>query len=379
MRITGVRTAVYRVPPAVRIEDSIQRVSHWELVVTTLTTDGGPTGTGLAYTNGFGGTAVRELVDTYVAPLVVGQDPVDVERIWRACWWELHSLGSGGMIRLALAAIDIALWDILAQHAQVPLYRLLGGTREGIPAYASAINAHLDGEPLVEQMRGFVAQGYRALKMKVGRDNPAEDVERVGAVRRAIGPGVKLMLDVNQAWTAGEAVRRTALVRPFDPFWLEEPILADDRQGHVQVRALTGVPIAVGETLYTRYEFADYMRAGAVDIVQADVIRVGGYTEWMKIAKLAESFNLPVAPHFMMELSVHALCAVPNGLILEDLRGGSLTDMGLLAEPVAVKQGELRPPARPGHGIALNVEALRPYEVTGPLHGLTSSRSFALK
>jgi L-alanine-DL-glutamate epimerase-like enolase superfamily enzyme len=377
MRVTGITTRLYRIPPAVKIEDSIQRVSHWEFLVATLTTDSGLTGTGFAYTNGFGGSAVRELVDTYIPPMVLGCDPVDVEQIWRACWWELHSLGSGGMTRLAVAAVDIALWDILAQHAQLPLYRLLGGTRDRIPAYASAINAHLDGEPLVEQMRGFVAQGYRAVKMKVGRDNPAEDVERVGSVRRAIGPGVKLMLDVNQAWTAGEAVRRMALLRPFDPFWLEEPILADDRQGHAHVRNLTGVPIAVGETMYTRYEFADYMRAGAVDIVQADIIRVGGFTEWMKIAKLAESFNLPVAPHFMMELSVQALCAVPNGLILEDLRGGSLTDLGILAEPMSVKHGELRPSARPGHGIVLNSQALRAHEVTGPIRNLTPTRSLA--
>jgi L-alanine-DL-glutamate epimerase-like enolase superfamily enzyme len=379
MRITGVATQLYRIPPAVKIEDAIQRVSHWEFLVTTLATDAGLSGTGFAYTNGCGGTAIRELVDTYVAPLVIGRDPVDVEQIWRGCWWELHSLGSGGMTRLALAAVDIALWDILAQHAQVPLYRLLGGTRDRIPAYASAINAHLDGEPLVEQMREFVAQGYQAVKMKVGRENPAEDVERVGAVRRAMGPGIKLMLDVNQAWTAGEAIRRTSLLKPFDPFWLEEPILADDRQGHVHVRNVTGVPIAVGETMYTRYEFADYIRAGAVDIVQADIIRVGGYTEWMKIAKLAESYNLPVAPHFMMELSVHALCAVPNGLILEDLRGGSLTDLGILVEPMSVKNGELQPSARPGHGIVLNTQALRAHEVTGPIRNLTPTRGFALK
>jgi L-alanine-DL-glutamate epimerase-like enolase superfamily enzyme len=379
MRITGIETRLYRIPPAVKIEDSIQRVSHWEFLVSRLTTDAGIVGTGFAYTNGVGGVAIRALIDTYVAPLVVGRDPIDVERIWRGCWWELHSLGSGGMTRLALAAIDIALWDILGQHANVPLYRLLGGARNRIPAYASAINMHLDGEPLLDQMRGFLEQGYRAVKMKVGRENPAEDVERVGSVRRVIGPGTRLMLDVNQAWTAGEAIRRAALLRPFDPFWLEEPLLADDRDGHAHVRQVTGVPIAVGETMYTRYEFADYIRAGAVDIVQADVIRVGGFTEWMKIAKLAESFNLPVAPHFMMELSVHALCAVPNGLILEDLKGGSLSDLGILAEPIHVKNGELIPSDRPGHGIVLDSGALRPHEVTGPITNLTATRGFALK
>jgi len=375
MRITEIETRLYRVPPAVRIEDAIQRVSHWELIVSTVRTDAGISGTGLAYTNGMGGTAVRELVETYLTPLVLEADPVDVERIWSRGWWELHSLGSGGMTRLALATVDIALWDILAQGAGVALYRLMGGTRDRIPAYASAINMHLDGEPLLDQMRGFLAEGYRAVKMKVGRDNPAEDVERVGSVRRVIGPGARLMLDVNQAWSAGEAIRRTALLRPFDPFWLEEPLLADDWEGHAHVRKATGVPIAVGETLYTRYEVASYIRAGAVDVIQADVIRVGGFTEWLKIAKLAESFNLPVAPHFMLELSVQALCAVSNGLILEDLKGGSLTDLGILVEPIRVENGAMSPPARPGHGIVLDQTALRRYEVTGKLTGITPTRT----
>jgi L-alanine-DL-glutamate epimerase-like enolase superfamily enzyme len=376
MRITEIDTRLYRIPPAVRIQDAIQKVSHWEFIISTVKTDAGISGTGFAYTNGMGGSAIRELVETYLTPLVVGCDPVDIERIWRNCWWEIHSLGSGGMTRLALAAVDIALWDILAQHANVPLYRLLGGSRDHISAYASAINMHLDGEPLLDQMRGFLEEGYRAVKMKVGRENPAEDVERVGSVRRLIGPGTRLMLDVNQAWKAGEAIRRTTLLRPFDPFWLEEPLLADDREGHAHVRQATGVPIAVGETMYTRYEFADYIRAKAVDIVQADIIRVGGFTEWMKIAKLAESFNLPVAPHFMMELSIHALCAVPNGLILEDLRGGSLTDLGILVEPIRVKHGGLAPANRPGHGIVLDVKALSQYQVTGKISGITATRTF---
>lgn len=375
MRISGVETRLYRIPPAVKIEDSIQRIAHWEFILSTVRTDAGISGTGFAYTLGLGGTAVRELVETYLTPLVLGQDPRDVERIWARCWWELHALGSAGMTRFALAAIDIALWDILAQQVGVPLYRLLGGSRDRIPAYGSGINMHLDGEPLLEQMRGFLARGYRAVKMKVGREDPQEDVERVAAVRRLIGPGVRLMLDANQKWTAAEAIRRSNLLRPFDPFWLEEPVLADDRAGHAHVRQATGIPIAVGETLYTRYEFADYIRGGAVDIIQPDIPRVGGFTEWLKIARLAESFNLPVAPHFMMELSVHALCAVPNGLILEDLQGGSLTDFGILAEPIRVTNGELAPPARPGHGIVFDPAALARYEVTGKPTGITPTRT----
>lgn len=376
MRVSGIETHLYRIPMVIQSPgSSSQRVLHREFVVATVSTDGGIQGTGFAYTFGVGGTAVRALVDTCLTPVVLGCDPVDVERVWTRCWRELNSLGSGGMIRLALAAIDIALWDILAKHAKVPLYRLLGGSRDRIPAYASGILVDLDGEPLLDQMRGFLDRGYRAVKMRVGRDNPEEDVERVGSVRRLIGPGVPLMLDAVQKWSAAEAIRRTSMLRPFDPYWLEEPIRAEDRAGHVHVRAATGVPMALGESLFTRYEFADFMRAGAVDIVQPDISRVGGFTELMKIAKLAESYNLPVAPHFLIELSVHALCGMSNGLFLEDLPGGSLTELGVLAEPIRVVNGEMAPPARPGHGIVFDPAALARFEVTGGPTDVSATRT----
>src|SRR5262249_33072426 len=135
------------------------------------------------------------------------------------------------------------------------------------------------------------------------------------------------------------------------------------------------IPLAAGETMYTRYEFADFLRSGALDVVQADIVRVGGFTEWLKVAKLAESFNLPVAPHFVMELSIHALCAVPNGLILEDLQGGSLTDLGLLAEPIRVDRRGMARPAGAGHGIVLDEAVLRRYEVTGRPTDVAPTRS----
>jgi L-alanine-DL-glutamate epimerase-like enolase superfamily enzyme len=365
MRIESVETRLYRVPPTVRISDAIQSIHRWEWIVTTIRTDDGRVGTGWSYTLGMGGTGIRAIIDDYLAPLVVGMNARDVERIWNRCWLELHANGSGGFTTLALAPIDIALYDLLGKQAGVPLYKLLGGARDRIPAYGSGINMHLDGEPLREQMRGFLDRGYRAVKMKVGRDDPQEDVERVATVRETIGPKVILLLDANQKWTAAEAVRRGEMLKRFSPFWLEEPILADDIPGHAHARAALGMPIALGETLFTRYQFADYIRAQAVDIVQADIPRVGGYTEWLKIARLAEAHNLPVAPHFAVELSVHALCAVPHGLILEDLEGGSLTDLGLLEEPWRVTGGWGVPPHRPGHGFVWNELALKRYEVAG--------------
>lgn len=374
MRIEAIETRLYRVPPTVRIQDSIQAIDRWEWIISTVRAEGGLAGTGWSYTLGMGGSGVRAIIDDYLAPILVGMDARDIERIWTKAWLELHANGSGGFTTLALAPIDIALWDLAGKKAGLPLWKLMGGARERIPAYGSGINMHLEGEPLAEQMRGFLAAGYRAVKMKVGRDDAAEDVERVATVRKTIGPKVKLLLDANQKWSAGEAVARARMLARFDPYWLEEPILADDIPGHTHARAQAGIPIALGETLFTRYQFADYLRADAVDIVQADIPRVGGYTEWLKIAKLAESHNLPVAPHFAVELSIHALCAVPNGLILEDLQGGSLTDLGLLAEPWRVKDGWGVPPARPGHGFVWDEAGLKKHQVTGRVTGVKPTR-----
>ncbi len=375
MRIEAIQTNLYRVPPSVRISDSIQSINTWEWIITTIHTDLGLAGTGWSYTLGMGGSALRAIIDDYLAPILVGMEIVNIERIWQKCWQELHANGPGGFTTLAIAPIDIALWDLLGKHAGQPLYKLLGGARESIPAYGSGINMHLEGEALAEQMRGFLAAGYRSVKMKVGRENPEEDVERVATVRKTIGNAVGLLLDANQKWSAGEAVQRVRMLERFHPNWIEEPILADDIPGHTHARAHLAVPIALGETLFTRYQFADYIRANAVDIVQADIPRVGGFTEWLKIAKLAEAHNLPVAPHFAVELSVHALCAVPNGLILEDLQGGSLTDLGLLAEPWRAMNGIGVPPQRPGHGFVWNQDALAKYLVSGKPSGVTATRS----
>lgn len=373
MRIESIQTHLYRVPPTVRISDSIQSIHTWEWIVTTVQSDHGLTGTGWTYTLGMGGSAVPAIIDDYLAPILIGAE-VNVERIWQKCWQELHANGPGGFTTLAIAPIDIALWDLLGQQAGLPLYKLMGGARESIPAYGSGINMHLEGEALAEQMRGFLAAGYRSVKMKVGRDNPEEDVERVATVRKTIGPALGLLLDANQKWSAGEAVRRVRMLERFNPSWIEEPILADDIPGHTHARAHLSVPIAIGETLFTRYQFADYIRANAVDIVQADIPRVGGFTEWLKIAKLAEAHNLPVAPHFAVELSIHALCAVPNGLILEDLQGGSLTDLGLLAEPWRVSNGVGVPPQKPGHGFVWDEKNLAKYLVTGKPRDVAATR-----
>ena len=333
----------------IRIQDSIQRVNHWEWIVTTVTTDSGLTGTGFAYTGGLGGTAIRELVDTYLAPLVRGQDPRDVERVWTRCWWELHSLGSGGLTRYAIATVDIALWDILAKHAGVPLYRLLGGARDRIRAYGSGINMHLDGEPLLDQMRGFLDRGYRAVKMKVGRDNPEEDVERVGAVRRLVGPrgpadaGRQPEVDGGRSDPAGadaDAASRRSGSR--SRCW---PTTASRTAGSARARAFPSRP---ARRCTPATSSPTSCGAGPSTWSRRTSCGSAASPSGSRSPSSPRASTCRWRPTSSMELSIHALCAVPNGLILEDLQGGSFTDLGLLAEPIRVERGELAPPARPG-------------------------------
>jgi L-alanine-DL-glutamate epimerase-like enolase superfamily enzyme len=380
MKISSIETGLYRIPMAEPLVDSTVRLTDWELVVARVRTDTNLTGVGWSYTIGTGGTAIRALIDDALAPHVLGQDPLHVERINERLWWAVSRMGTG-LTSFAIAPLDIALWDVIAKSAGRPLYEVLGGCRERIPAYGSGINFHLDIDGLLEQMQGYLDRGYRAVKMKVGKPEPEEDLERVRAVRRLIGPRVALMVDANLAWTAGEAVRRAAMLEPYDIAWLEEPLPQQDIGGHARVRAACSIPIAVGENLYTKHAFAEYLRSDAVDIIQADVCRVGGISEWMKIAHLAHAWNLVMAPHIVYELSVSLLCAVQNALIAEVISGGTLTDLGVLAEPLLPVDGVGTPPRHPGHGVVFDEQALARYAVksegasTAPSEGLPQNRA----
>lgn len=358
--------------------DSTHRITHIELIICELATDGPHTGIGYSYTVGSGGAAVAAMIRSYLAPIVVGQDPSYVERIWHRLWEEAHDSGARGIGGLAINAIDVALWDLVGKAVDRPLYQLLGGARERIPAYGSGVNLNLSQDELLAQVEGWLSEGYGAVKVKVGSEDPDEDAERVGAVRDLIGARRHLMVDANQAWTASEAITRIHLLERHRPYWVEEPLISDDVFGHSRVRQAVSTAIAVGENIHSRFEMAAYLRLDAVDVVQADVVRVGGITEWIKVAHTADSFNLKMAPHFVLELSGSLLCAVPNALILEDVEGGSLTELGLLEEGMPVEGGYWSPSRRPGHGIRFDQSALRETEVNGDGPKVEPTRKYGL-
>lgn len=364
MNITSATTRAFRLPLKERMISSKFTMTHRELVLLTVETDAGLTGTGWCTTAGVGALAARALIDAYLAPFLLGEDPRNNERIWQRLWTDCHAAGPGGITTLALSAIDIALWDIKAKHAREPLHRLLGGARASVGVYASAINLHLTKEQLLAQVEDHLSQGYSAFKLKIGRADADEDLDRCRAVRKLIGARA-LMLDVNQKWSAGEAVQRCRGLAEVAPTFVEEPLISDDVAGHAHVRAHGGVPLALGEQLCNRFEFWNYVRAEAADFLQPDVWKVGGITEWTKVAMLAQCANLVVSPHGALEISMHLAGATPNCAMVENIFGLNLYDFGATARPVIIKNGTIALPDAPGHGVAFDGPALAANEVHG--------------
>jgi L-alanine-DL-glutamate epimerase-like enolase superfamily enzyme len=255
---------------------------------------------------------------------------------------------------MALSALDTACWDLAAQGAGLPLHRLPGGACERVPAYASS-GLWLDytADELAEEAQRFLAQGHRAVKMRLGRP-PAEDLERVRIVREAIGPDVKLLADVHQGWDEATAIRVGSQLEAFDLFWLEEPLPYEDLEGCARVAAALTLRVATGETDYGSLGMRRHLEARAADILMPDLQRMGGVTEFLKAAALCEAFHTPVASHLFPEVSCHLIAAAPNGLMLEHITWWE----ALFEEPLQLADGAVLLPQQPGIGLRLNREAL---------------------
>jgi L-alanine-DL-glutamate epimerase-like enolase superfamily enzyme len=335
--------------------DAVQSFLKQETVFVEIETDDGGTGTGYSYTIGTGGTAVLAMLTDYLLPRLIGQDARRVEAIWADLFASTRATAVGAITSLALAAVDTALWDWRGRQAGLPLWLLAGGAQDRVPLYDTEVGwLHLTPDELVAGARAAVAAGRRGVKIKIGKPSPSEDAERLGAVRAAVGAGVDLMVDANQSLTSASAIRRAKLLEPLDLYWLEEPLPADDVAGHARLARATSIPIAVGESLYSAGQFAEYVQHGAVGVVQVDVARVGGITPWLKVAHLADAHNIVVCPHFLMELHVSLCAAVPNSRYVEYIpQLTAITHDGL-----RTKDGAALPPDAPGLGIAWDRDAI---------------------
>ncbi|MGH3410253.1 MAG: mandelate racemase/muconate lactonizing enzyme family protein [Streptosporangiaceae bacterium] len=348
-RIESVSSRLFRLPmPRPWGHD----VTCQYLIVTELVTSSGATGTGFSWAVRAGAQAVRAMVDADCAPAVIGL-PAVPEAVWDRLSFLLRESG-GGVTTLAMAAIDIALWDLRGKAAGLGLPDLLGRQRDQAPAYASGVNRHLTLAELTERTGQQVAAGHTRFKLKVGgRPSLDEDLERVAAVRQVLGPGRLLMVDANQLWDRPEARRAARELAAHDIYWLEEPLPAEDFRGYADLRASIGIPVAAGESLYTEAQFRELLLAGGVDFIQPNVCRVGGITPFMRIAWLARQFSVPVMPHLLPDISGQVAMSVPLTPFVEDIDEGSFAALGALAEPsgVAVSGDTLRADPPAGHGL----------------------------
>lgn len=337
--------------PRVRRTDAIQSFVSQETPLVRITDSDGAVGVGYSYTIGQGGPAVMSLLAETLAPQLIGQEAENIDRLWRRLMFSTHATTVGAITSLALAAIDTALWDLRSKRAKLPLYRLLGGAKDSVPMYTTEGGwLHIDTQALVDDAVAAREKGFAGSKIKIGRPHLSEDRARLAAVRAAVGEGSEIMVDANQAFSRAEATRRARVLEEFNIAWFEEPLPGDDVMEHVRLAASTSVPIAVGESLYSLSQFKDYLTLGGAAIVQVDVARIGGITPWLKVAHLAEAHNVPVCPHFLMELHVSLVCAIPNAPWLEYIpQLDDITSTGMRME-----NGRAYPSEEPGLGIDWN-------------------------
>jgi D-arabinonate dehydratase len=306
-------------------------------------------------------------INTYILdvykPMVVGEDPFEVEKIWEKIYWtHLGSCRRGAPMR-ALSYIDIAIWDIIGKACKQPIHRLLGGHRSRVPAYGSGINLPLSVEDLVKQNRMFIKMGFKMVKMKIGQRDMEEDLRRIKAVRDAVGYGVDLAVDANNMYGVNTAIAMARRMERYEIYWFEEPVLIDNIDGIVRLAKSTSIPIAGYELENTKYGFKELIARGAIGICQADATICGGITEWRKIAALAECYGIPMAPHGADQIHVPLTAAVPNGLIVEWMYGLGAKTAELLKNPIKPMNGEMECKKEPGLGIEVSEEAVKKYSV----------------
>jgi len=368
-RITDVRALAVRVPLARPVQIATRQVEAREYTLVWVETDDGTVGIGHAYAGTRGGRILRDIVLDIFRPVLLGADATLIDQLWGALYQEALLIGRRGAVLRAISAVDIALWDRLGIATGLPLHRLLGGDREEVPAYASG-GYYTAGDPLAvveRELRGHVEAGFDAVKIKVGRDF-AIDVDRVRVARETLGPDRRLALDANNAWhSPHEAIRFARAVERYDPWWLEEPLPADDIAGHAAVARALDMPVATGEIHSTRWDFAALIEQQAADILQPDASVVGGVSEWLKVAHLAAAANLPVAPHWDHALHVQLAAAVGNCLGVEYffLAGDVYNFDSLIRDDVRLHAvgGRLAVPQRPGVGIILDDAAVQRFRI----------------
>ena len=356
MKITSIETHLLTVPTPRPIS---LEFPHHKLVVADMATDEGLRGLGYSLVFGGGGAeAVAAYLDARLKPLLLDEDPLNVERLWEKMYRGDRGVRRVGIAGMAISALDIGLWDLAGKAAGLPLYQLWGGATDRVPAYGSGGWGRYTEADLIGEAEKYAALGCNYYKMKIHHPDPKVNRSRVEAVRKALGPGVRMMVDVNQKLDVAANIRQARLLEDFDLVWYEEPVIADDLQACAEVSRRIGIPVATGENNYTRYEFRELIERKAATYLMPDVCRANGYSETLKIAHLAAAHGVAVSPHVVHELSLQICGAASNAFLVELI---DWTPPDLFEEMPQCQDGHFRIPNRPGHGIALSKRALKKY------------------
>ncbi|GAA4921278.1 L-alanine-DL-glutamate epimerase-like enolase superfamily enzyme [Nonomuraea thailandensis] len=359
MRVESVRFCRYAVPLARPVSDAKvatgrQRpLARIDVLTCEIVTTDGLAGLGFSYTTR-AGTPAQFAHAGEVGELLLGEDPADIGRIYDRLLWAGASVGRSGVATQALAAIDVALWDLKAKRAGLPLAKLLGAYRDSVRVYNTS-GGYLQApiEEVEEKATESLKNGIGGIKIKVGQPSMGEDLRRLTAVREHLGDGVPLMVDANQQWDRASALRFGRAVEDLGLVWIEEPLDAYDAEGHAQLAAALDTPIATGEMLAGVPDLVRLVDLRAVDFLQPDVPRVGGITPYLKVAALADHAHLQVAPHFVMEIHVHLAAAYPRDSWVEHIEWLS----PLFEERLEIADGRMAVPDRPGLGLTLSGRA----------------------
>ena len=351
MKVVRVETRCVTERLAKPIGSALGQLHSFGCILVFVHCDNGVVGENLVFALNARRTRVLQAMIEELGDLIVGRDAGHIAGFWARAWKDINFLGHKGVPVVGISALDGALWDALGKMSKLPLYRILGGAQDRVPAYHSGgLWLSSTDRELAAEAEGFVAAGFKAMKMRLGSPDPATDIARVRTVRTAIGPHIKLMADGNQGLNESQAIRLGRALEEFDLTWFEEPLPAWDVEGLARVAAALDTPIASGETEYTRYGFRRMLELRSADVLMPDMQRVGGVSEFMRVGHMAESYDIPVSSHLFPETSLQVLGALANANYLEYMPWFSK----LYNEPIEFADGQAVVPERPGWGFTFN-------------------------